>query len=232
MKTRPLFTVLLSLGVLVSPRAGAEDVDQIRKAFEAVRQEAGLVNPTPLPAATSAQPTPRSWFPIASLIKLHEGLPFPPVDSIVWDPDPPGLKELRESSPPAVPIPIATPYQRPSRCERHYTTRTVMYPDAVEEKDTPLFDKLYLAEDMVPIDSAEVYGARARLYTYGTTSGEGVYLRMESDRVPCVPYRVRMTNTARYEDFGFNALKNYTKDQSGQGTFDAWVSNKLFGRKK
>jgi len=232
MKIRPLFTVLLSLGVLVSPRAGAEDVDQIREAFEAVRQEAGLVNPTPLPAATSAQPTPHLWFPIASHIKLHEGLPFPPVDSIVWDPDPPGLKELRESSPPAAPIPVAAPYQRPSRCERHYTTRTVMYPDAVEEKDTPLFDKLYLAEDMVPLDSGEVYGARTRLYTYGTTSGAGVYLRMESDRVPCVPHRVRMTNTAQYEDFGFNALKNYTKDQSGQGTFDAWVSNKLFGRKK
>lgn len=232
MKTRPLFTVLLSFGVLVSSRAGAEDVDQIREAFEAVRQEAGLANPTPLPATTAAQPTPHLWFPIASHIKLHEGISFPPVDSIVWDPDPPGLKELRESSPPAAPIPIATPYQRPSRCERHYTTRTVMYPDAVEEKDKPLFDKLYLAEDMIPLDPAEVYGGRARLYSYGPTSGEGVYIRMESDRVPCVPYRVRMTNTARYEDFGLNALKNYTKDQSGQGTFDAWVSNKLFGRKK
>jgi len=232
MNTRPLFTVLLSFGVLVSPRAGAEDVDQIREAFEVARREAGLANPTAPPAPTSAQPTPRSWFPIASHIKLGEGIPLPPGDSIVWDPDPPGLKELRESSPPAAPIPIATPYQRPSRCERHYTTRTVMYPNAVEEKDKPLYDKLYLAEDMVPLDPAEAYGARARLYSYGPTSGEGVYLRMESDRVPCVPYRVRMTNAARYEDFGFNALKNYTKDQSGQGTFDAWVSNKLFGRKK
>jgi hypothetical protein len=232
MKMRPLFTTLIALGVLASPRAGAEDIDQIREAFDAARQQAGLANPTAAPIVTSAQPTPRSWFPIASHIKLNEGIPFPTVDAIVWDPDPPGLKELRESTPPAAPIPIATPYQRPSRCERHYTTRTVRYPDGVEEKDKPLYDKLYLAEDMIPLDPAEVYGARARLFSYGPTSGEGVYLRMESDRVPCVPYRVRMTNTARYEDFGFNALKNYSKDQSGQGLFDPWVSNKLFGRKK
>ncbi|MEY4700530.1 MAG: hypothetical protein RL326_717 [Pseudomonadota bacterium] len=232
MKTRPLLIVLLSFGVLVSPRVGAEDIDQIREAFELARQEAGLANPTVAPAAPSPQPTFRSWFPIASHIKLNEGIPFPPLESIVWDPDPPGLKELRESAPPAVPMPTATPYQRPTRCERHYTKRIVLYPDDVEVKDKPLYDKLFLPEDMIPLDPAEVYGERARLYAYGPTADEGVYMRMESARVPCVPYRVRMTNSVEYEDFGFNALKNYTKDQSGPGVFDPWVTAKLFGKKK
>ncbi len=229
---RSIFTAFISLGVLVTPHAEAEDIDQIREAFDAARQQAGLVNPTAAPVATSEQPTRRLSFPIASHIKLNEGIPFPPVDSIVWDPDPPGLKELRESDPPPAPIPVATPYQRPGRCERHYTARTLMYSNVTEAKDKPLYDKLYLAEDMIPLDPAEVYGARARLYSYGPTSGEGVYLRMESDRVPCVPYRVRMTNAARYEDFGMNALRNYSKDQSGHGVLDPWVSNKLFGRNK
>lgn len=236
MVTRPLLTIIISGGILITRPTLAQDIDQIRDAFNSVREQAGLAGPTLSPtngvATASVEPPARQWFPIASHSKVNEGIPFPPVDSIVWDPDPPGLRELWESTPRAEPVPIATPYQRPSRCERNYTTRSVMYSDSREERDKPLYDTLYLAEDMIPLDPAEVYGARARLYPYGPTSGEGVYLRMESDRVPCVPYRVRMTNAARYEDFGLNALKNYTKDQSGQGLFDPWVSNKLFGRKR
>lgn len=237
MNMRPLLVTLLSASMIASLEAAADDADQIRDAFDAVRQESGLVSPTEAPAASpTAEPAAPSYrssqAPVASHIRLKEGIPFPPPDSIVWDPDPPGLRQLLMNTPPITPMPTETPYQRPRKCSQHRTVRTVTRPGEAEEKDKTLYDVLYLPEDLVPLDSEEVYGARARLYPYGLASGESVYSRMELDRVPCLPYRTRMTNSATYEDFGDRALRNYSKDQSGPGVLHAWVSQKLYGRKK
>jgi len=229
---RVYIAALASFAFLAASNLSAEDLEQIGAAFDVARDEANLASPTAVAATHSSQQTNQTWPPIASHIKLSEGIPFPPDEAIVWDPDPPGLKELREITPTSMPLIPAKRYRRPSRCEQPYTKRTLRDPNSVEVKDKPLYDALYLPDDMIPSDAEEVYGESTRLYPYGPSSGEGVYTRMEYDRVTCVPYRLRMTNTATYEDFGHNALKNYRKDQSGQGAFDPWVTAKLFGQKR
>jgi hypothetical protein len=94
-----------------------------------------------------------------------------------------------------------------------------------------LMDILYLSEDLVPIDPEEVFGAGITLYPYGEKSGDAVYTRMQVHDVPCVPYRIRITRAAQYEDYGLNALRNYSKDPAGKGTLDIRIQRKLFGPK-
>jgi hypothetical protein len=52
---------------------------------------------------------------------------------------------------------------------------------------------------------------------------------MEIYAVPCVPYRVRMSNVAYYYDQGHNALKNYDGDPKGKGKLSDIIQRKLFG---
>jgi hypothetical protein len=88
---------------------------------------------------------------------------------------------------------------------------------------------LFLSEDLVPLDPDEVFGADVMLRAYGEKTGRGGEVWQEVHEVPCVPYRVRRTETAARYDFGRNALKNYSANQSGKGTFHPWIEEKLFG---
>ena len=51
---------------------------------------------------------------------------------------------------------------------------------------------------------------------------------MSTDAVPCVPYRIRITNRAWYYDRGDKAFKNYDKKPSGLGEYSKWIQQKLF----
>ncbi len=181
---------------------------------------------------TPGQATQLLGFPIASHSHGSEGVPFPEVSSIVWDPDPPSARESSLPSGSATPLPTETPYERPRRCEGNKTIRIEIYADIAEKKEPPFYDVLYAPEDLVPLDSAEVYGTKVKVFAYGPGSDDSVYRRMRTHNVPCLPYRYRMSNRAIYEDFGHNALKNYDKDPKGPGAFDPWVTKKLFGSRR
>ena len=80
----------------------------------------------------------------------------------------------------------------------------------------------------MPVDPMEVFGSKVEVYTYGPKSGDGVNIRMTVDAVPCVPYRIRVTNHARYYHKGNLALKNYDKQPGGGGQYHPWVQQKVF----
>ncbi len=160
--------------------------------------------------------------------RLSSGIGFPAVEEVVMPPMPTF----------AVPTPIEEPavwrseeppLKRPPRCEKNGTNRVLRYSDLDDTKI--LHERIYLSEDMVPLDAAEVYGSQARLVPYGEPTSEEVMRLMQSDQVPCVPFRRRLTKAAIYEDWGINALKNYEAKPSAAGVFHPWVEQKLFGGK-
>ena len=160
--------------------------------------------------------------------------PFPKPEDIVYEALPTPMPFVETPAPAWSPV----PYKRPGRCESNSTQRVPLYPDAdtnptkkegdPDEKEL-LYDYLFIAEDLVPYDSTEVFGLDTVLRPYGPKSGEAVYTRMEIYNVPCVPYRIRMTNKAHYYDTGLNALKNYDGRHSGVGVLSKWMTLKLYG---
>lgn len=156
--------------------------------------------------------------------KGQEGIPFPDPSQVVLQPFPteaPG--ELQQ--PTQAPIWSPEPYERPGRCERNETKRKEHTPTGNDS--VTYIDTLFLSEDLVPLDSSEVYGPRVSLIPYGPNESEATFVRMEVYRVPCVPYRMRSTGKADYIDTGVNALKNYTANPAGKGVLHTFVEQKL-----
>ena len=156
--------------------------------------------------------------------KGQEGVPFPHPGEVVFKPIP---TEVSESQSPTAPAPVWSPepYERPTSCTRNETKR-VEY-DSKGDDSVTYVDRLFVREDLVPIDSGEVYGPKVDLMPYGPNESNATMVRMSIYRVPCVPYRMRMTGKAEYIDTGVNALKNYTSNPAGKGVLHPFVEEKL-----
>lgn len=201
-------------------RSGQKVLDRARSNAREVDQ--ALTNLTNK-SAPKGVPTPRP----RTHVRSASGIGFPPYEEVVLEP---------------VPTPQPTPkgerrrwegpeYKRPARCQEDATRRVE---NVVGDKDKPeqvLYDALYLPEDYVPMDSAEVFGERARLMPYSPSIDEGTLMMMKMDNVPCLPYRIRITTAAMYYDTGRNALKNFSKNASGRGEYHPFMREKLFGVK-
>jgi hypothetical protein len=157
------------------------------------------------------------------IVRGKEGIPFPDPSMVVPEQTP---TPVAQAGVPEEQTPI--PWQRPRRCERNETKRE-RYSETGSESEV-FWDKLFVDEELVPIDSAEIYGTKTEIFPYGPKSGEGVYIRMEMYQVPCVPYRIRMTGGSYFYDSGLNALKNYDTNSAGRGALHSWVEQKLFGK--
>ncbi len=244
--------VTLVLFALLSTRCYADDLaKEFQGAVSAIKQQVGgqqasdqqagvtgladgmqavVVSGTPQQdnqVSTTPQETNRAAVDILSHVTLSEGIEFPKQEEIILEPTPtatPGAQEERRI---VMPEPE---YRRPGRCEKNETRRVVVAPGVAETKAH--YDYLYLPEDFVPVDPEEVFGAGVNLEPVGPQSGEAVYVIMRVKGVPCLPYRRRITEAASYEDFGANALRNYSKDQAGKGTLDIRMQQKLFGKKR
>jgi hypothetical protein len=164
--------------------------------------------------------------------KGDRGVPFPNPEQVVLAPVPTAEVESIAEEPTATPTPFPTltPYVRPRRCENNETTRQALSPTA--EGEQILSDYLYLAEDLVPLDPQEVFGEKITLYPYGSDQDSATDLRIQMYSVPCLPYRMRLTDRARYYDTGLNALKNYSKDPAGKGQLHPVIQRMLFGDKR
>jgi hypothetical protein len=192
--------------------------DKARAEAEAMKQAVDAKNPTASPA-TAGETIPRTH------VRGPDGVPFPKHEEVYFDPHPaisfPTENKMVDNLP-------APQYTKPPRCDANETKREERPVDDGNKEETTLYETLYLPEDLVPVDIAEVYGTKVRLHPYGPQSGHGVYIRMRTDAVPCVPYRLRITNRAWYYEHGNNALKNFDKLPGGRGEFSKWIQQKLF----
>jgi hypothetical protein len=158
-------------------------------------------------------------------VRSSEGVPFPNPEEVVLPPPPP-LPPLPTSI--MVAEPAQPEYKRPPRCEGDQNICEALSFEYGPSEEVVVSDVIYLPEDLMPVDPMEVFGSKANTFTYGPKSGDGVNIRMYYDAVPCVPYRIRFTNKAKYVDRGNFALKNYDKQPSGRGQYHTWMQQKLF----
>ena len=192
--------------------------DKARAEAEAMKQAIDAKHPTP-ETVTSGDGIPRTH------LRGRDGIPFPPPEEVYIDPHPPISFPTENKMVENIPPPQ---YTKPPRCDSNEMKREEHPLDDGNKEETILFETLYLPEDLVPVDVSEVYGTKVKLYPYGPTSGDGAYVRMRIDAIPCVPYRLRVTNRAWYYEQGNNALKNYDRLPSGRGEFSKWIQQKLF----
>ena len=227
-----LLALLLPLPSLATPQTPPSDPSGKTEHLLASEYSAQIKTMRQTDTASSGEASENDQTPIipddegekpftGEIVRGKEGIPFPDPTMVVPEPTPTAVPEPKE-----VVEPTPTPWQKPSRCETNDTKRE-RYSESGSES-TILWDKLFLSEDLVPIDQGEIYGADTDLFPYGPKSGEGVYIRMEMYRVPCVPYRIRMTKGSYYYDSGLNALKNYDSNPAGRGALHSWVEQKLF----
>ena len=162
-----------------------------------------------------------------TIVRGNEGIPFPAPGSITDEDFYPPTPTPEATF---TPLPTATPWQKPCRCELDKTEVVVHSPER-DPKDV-YYEELFVYEGFMPLDPVEVYGAKVRVHPYNPQDGKGAEIRMEMYGVPCIPYRFRMTATSYYYDTGLNALRNYDSDPTGKGKLHPWVSNKLYGDRK
>lgn len=203
-------------------------LSEYQREIDQMREDLGLSAMPKAGETPSAEQTGAEIDPSKIKIRVitgNEGIPFPSPEQVVLEPSPTPVVVATFT-----PIPTATPYQRAERCPRSETIKKQHSPNNGDNKI--LLDKLFLHEDLIPLDSDEVYGAGVSLYPYGPGAGEGQYILQEMYNVPCLPFRMRVTSWGQYEHMGDDALKNYG-DQQGRGIpkLHPWVSEKLYGPK-
>jgi hypothetical protein len=199
-------------GGVTAPQAAAQ-ADKKLSAFEASLQR---------PAATS---TPDPRFAIVSHFRATQGRPFPGKEAVVLAPRPTTV--ARGVSLPAADYWVAGQNRlaRPAACAQ-MSTRKVQRRASGDSK-VVIYDVLYVPQELVALDSSEVYGANTTVYGSQGVAGEDVLLRMSLDRVPCLPYRMRLTDTHLYLHTGEDALRNYDSDPFGPGVLHNWVRSHL-----
>jgi hypothetical protein len=160
-------------------------------------------------------------------IKMDGGLAFPKATDVILP------EAAREIALDGVHETWASPeYRKPERCDSDDTIQeNIPYRDLSEEEFV-LLDSLYVREEFTPVDPAEIYGNKTHVYSYGPSAPPGTFVRMREENVPCLPYRIRVTNKHVYRDRGENALKNYDADPSHRGKIHPWVAKKLDGNKR
>jgi hypothetical protein len=195
-----------------------EFLNNARKTVGEVDQAMVRATPTFIPANVPQ---------VVSHVRAEGGIPFPKQEEVVFEPF-----EFKTPTPDPNYVPWEGPkYKRPGRCDRANTEKIPLSINGAPMREEGLLDQIYLSEDLVPVDAGEVFGSHASLIPYGPSSGDGVYVHMETDNVPCVPFRIRITTTTMYRQSGNDALRNYDKKLSGEGEFHSWIQQKLFGKK-
>lgn len=79
------------------------------------------------------------------------------------------------------------------------------------------FDVVYLLPEQMPLNSEMTLGAKTTVRPYRAGSKDKASLLAQLSQIPCLPYRVRVTEKARYVHYGLDALKNYDKNPDGKG---------------
>lgn len=211
---------LKSNSIDTTSRSGQKVLDRARSNANGVDQTLDDLKSKNAPKAVPTQ-RPRTH------VRSKSGVAFPKYEEVVLEPRP-----TQAPTPAVERKPWTRPeYKRPGRCQDD-ATRRVENPIGDQSKEEKvLYDVLYLPEDYVPMDPIDVFGERTQMVPYSPSIDEGTLMMMKMDNVPCVPYRTRITTARIYFDTGRNALKNYSKAQSGRGEYHHFMREKLFGTK-
>jgi hypothetical protein len=155
-----------------------------------------------------------------------DGVPFPAAEDIVLKPLPTPTIGPTPTEPP---VWSPEPYPAPGRCQANETKREVWNDNTSEPENRVLKDTLFVDKAIVPLEPEEAFGKSAYLVPYTMPIDSGTLMTMEIYSVPCVPYRIRMTNVAKYYDRGLNALRNYDGDARGRGKMAPIIQQKMAG---
>jgi hypothetical protein len=174
-------------------------------------------------------------FAIVSHLRGNEGIPFPQPNEVKLEPvatpsaNEDGSEIKNESSTGfQAPVFWVDPPKRVYRPTACTESKTVVVPrPAKGDPKHFVFDRLYVSRDLIPIDSSDIYGVNTDVLSYEGDGAESVLLRMQSDKVPCVPYRIRFSDTQAYYHFGEDALANYDKNPTDRGEMHAWVRRQI-----
>jgi len=202
-------------------RISDQEVQNILKIY---REQAAQISQMAEELPREGSPTIQGLENPLSHSKGQEGIPFPDPSQVVLKP-PPTDAPGESSQPTPAPVWSPEPYERPGRCEKNETKRIEHTPHG--DDSVTYIDTLFVSEDLVPLDTSEVYGPQVSISPYGPNESQATFVRMEVWRVPCVPYRMRSTGKADYIDTGINALKNYTANPAGKGVLHPFVERKL-----
>lgn len=164
-------------------------------------------------------------FEIISHHRAIGGIPFPDAKDVILEPIPNKPAESDTHGATEYWITPQRAVKQPPRCNESRTR-------AVQRRDKGivgevLFDHLYVPREFAPLDTSDIYGVNTTVEIYDGDSAARVSILMEADAVPCVPYRIRFTDTQAFYHKGEDALANYDKDPTGPGQSHAWVRKKI-----
>jgi hypothetical protein len=168
------------------------------------------------PIALASPRDPR--FEILSHHRGSQGIAFPNPRDVVLEM--PASTAPNNASQPLREYWVTAPgaRQRPTRCTK---SDTIAIPRRNKgASDEVLADRLYVWNELVPVDHMEVYGANTIVEAYDGDQAQAVLVGLEADAVPCVPYRIRYTSTHIYRHAGQDALANFESPHCCQDRAD------------
>jgi hypothetical protein len=170
---------------------------------------------------------------LALYIRGDEGIDFPSPEELSKETDDfaqqfasavnAGIeKEYASAPPPEIPSPVPV-----RTCSNSETKKTLIPKDSSKKrlKKGTFYDVLILRKEDLPEKPLEVFGKRTIINLYDR-SGDDFYstsLRYASDFIPCIPYRVRITDRFQFTHFGKDALRNYDSNVNGPGKLSSKV---------
>ena len=110
---------------------------------------------------------------------------------------------------------------RPTKIEKCKESQTRIkvrkYPG--KDLDKVYSDFLFIDEKKLPLNPKEMFGKSTSIQTIrGGPKDPAIHLAHVM-KVPCLPYRVRMTGKQRVYLKGFHALRNFDTDPNGAGVY-------------
>lgn len=176
------------------------------------------------PEFLSQLQTPLSRSKGASIVSFPEYVDqvWPPIPTPVTTP------ESEDSTPDPTPVPYRFP---PKNCGKNETSFEPSNSPSSEPE--VMLDRIFIPEGLIPLNPEEELGSNIDLVPLPQDSTESVVkTRFEIYEVPCVPYRMRVTNTGTFYHSGHDALKNYDSDPNGKGEWGPVIFARLFPGKR
>ena len=89
-----------------------------------------------------------------------------------------------------------------------------------------LVDILYIRKANLPLDPELVFGEGVQVMTFDENKKSPQSFAIQGAKIPCLPYRMRVSSSFIMRDYGKNALMNYSKDPNGKGELHEVASKK------
>ncbi len=102
-------------------------------------------------------------------------------------------------------------------CMGRHTTREPRKPEIKDQRNSSIWDVLFVGPGQVPSFAGEVLGDHLSIRLYDPAHpNTGAYTAVAT-KVPCLPYRIRITGSNIFKHEGDDALLNYDKAPNGRG---------------